>query len=414
MCGIVGIIDFQQNIKNSNVLDNMLYVQRHRGPDYTGKWVNSNVAFGHNRLSIIDLSERGHQPMFSADKSVAIVFNGEIYNFKILRGELQEKGYQFNSDTDTEVIIYGYKEYGAGIVKRLNGMFAFCIYDISKKTFLLARDRFGQKPLFYYFDGKRFLFASELKTILAYPEINKSIDYSALDLFLSLQYIPAPYTIYKKVRQLRASEYLIFRDKTITTKNYFDIQIDDSLKNVSFHDAKQLLRQKVNEAVQRRTIADVPLGSFLSGGIDSSIISALLAQNATKKITTISVGFDVESYSETPKARTIAEKYDTNHYEYILDLNEAKQNVENIISFYDQPFGDSSAIPTYYLSRVAKQNVTVALSGDGGDELFAGYQRYHLDRKFNRIQSIVPSFIIHPMLSVFRFIPRFVWTQTRF
>ncbi len=405
MCGIVGIVDFQQKTMNDKVLDTMLHVQRHRGPDYTGKWLNDNVALGHNRLSIIDLSERGHQPMFSADKSVAIVFNGEIYNFKSLRNELLEKGYQFDSDTDTEVIIYGYKAYGVDIVKRLNGMFAFCIYDISKKLFFLARDRFGQKPLFYYFDGNRFLFASELKTILAYPEINKEVDHNALDLFLSLQYIPAPYSIYKKIRQLQASEYVILKDKTITTQNYYDIQVDDSLKNISFQDAQQLLRRKVNEAVQQRTIADVPLGSFLSGGIDSSIISALLAQNTTKPITTISVGFDVESYSETPKARTIAEKYNTNHHEYILDLNEAKQNVENIISFYDQPFGDSSAIPTYYLSQVARQNVTVALSGDGGDELFAGYQRYHLDRKFNSIQQIIPAFLLHPLLSVLRVIP---------
>jgi len=401
MCGIIGFLDPKLYNIDREILLRMLGSQQHRGPDYSELWQEGEVALGHNRLSIIDLSENGRQPMFNFDKSLAIVFNGEIYNFKEVKETLIKKGYHFVSETDTEVVLNGYHAFGSSILQYINGMFAFCIYDRRENSFFLARDRFGKKPLFYYHDHERFIFASELQAIVQYPDLNLEIDTESLDLFLSLQYVPPPYSIYRNIKQLSASEYLMVQNAQLHIEKYYDLKLKPELCKLSFEESKKIVQKMVTESVKKRMMADVPLGCFLSGGIDSSIVAALLAQQSTQAITTISVGFEEREYSELDKARTIAQKYKTNHCEYVLDINDAKNNVENIISYYAQPFGDSSAIPTFFLSKVAKQNITVALSGDGGDEVFAGYQRYHLDKIMNRLQKYLPTQLLQAGANLF-------------
>ena len=405
MCGILGIqLKDNGKIKEAVIRD-MLQTQKHRGPDNTDYFIEGNIALGHNRLSIIDLSSSANQPMNSADGKISIVFNGEIYNYRELRNELKANGYQFASDSDTEVLLNMYHQHGESCLEALNGMFAFGIYDRRKRKIMLARDRFGQKPLFYYFDQEKFIFSSELKTMLQYPGLDLAINNEALDLFLSLQYIPAPYTIYKNIAQVQPSEYVSIGDNKLEKHNYFDIAFNPSIRELSYEEAKEQLRNKVIQAVKQRKISDVPLGTFLSGGIDSSIITAILAQNSSSPINTVSVGFEEKAYSELDIARTIAQKYNTNHNEYVLDINEAKNNITDIISSYDQPFGDASAIPTYYLSKVTRRNVTVALSGDGGDELFRGYHRYFLDQKLNMLQKWIPNPLLRKLLNVFALLP---------
>ncbi len=405
MCGIVGIWQNEGKIVENELINRMLQKQQHRGPDYCSYWIDNNKALGHNRLKIIDLSPRANQPMWNIEKTMAIVFNGEIYNFQQLKNELISKNYLFQSDSDTEVILLGYHEFGCNILSRINGMFAFCIYDKINNKYFIARDRFGKKPLYYSFINQQFIFASELQTLLEFPNMNLEIDSDALNHFLTLQYIPPPFTIYKNIRALQASEYLIFDGNKIEINNYYQFNLRPELIKLSYFEAKKLVREAVFQSVEKRMMADVPLGCFLSGGIDSSIITACLAQLANQQITTVSVGFDEQKFSELDKARTMAKKYHTNHHEYVVSIDEAKQNVEKIVASYAQPFGDSSAIPTYFLSKVTKQQITVALSGDGGDELFMGYQRYHLDRYINTIQKLVPDFALHSLFSLFNFIP---------
>jgi asparagine synthase (glutamine-hydrolysing) len=405
MCGILGIIDPANPSTLKGDLLNMLSIQNHRGPDAQGTWHHEGVGLGHNRLSIIDLSERGNQPMQTEDGHLQLVFNGEIYNFKSIRKELLDKGYSFRSETDSEVILKGYHAWGPDILKKLNGMFALAIYDRRDGHLFLARDRFGQKPLFYYWDGTTFYFASELNTFHALAHLNLSTDLEAVDLFLSLQYIPAPYTIYQEIKQLGASEYLILKDGQLQTRRYYDINIRPELASLNFEEAKELLREKLDLAVKRRLMADVPLGSFLSGGIDSSIITSLIARNSSKAVTTVSVGFESKAFSELPKAASIAQKYGTDHHEFVLSLADAEKQVVEVLQSYGQPFADPAAVPTYFLSQITRQQVTVALSGDGGDELFTGYQRYHLDLLVNRLTGIVPASVLRLMLSTLTWVP---------
>ena len=405
MCGILGIIAPFAEDQLNEILQKMLHQQSHRGPDAQGIWIGEGAALGHNRLSIIDLSEKGNQPMNTEDGHLHLVFNGEIYNFKSLRKELLALGYSFRSETDSEVILKGYHAWGPEIVKKMNGMFTVAIYDERDKHLFLARDRFGQKPLFYYWDGKKMVFASELNTFRAFPNLNLNTDFTALDLFLSLQYIPSPYSIYQEIRQLGASEYLILKNGQISTERYYDINIHDGLASLDFEEAKIALREKLELAVKRRLMADVPLGSFLSGGIDSSIITSLIAQNSSKAVTTVSVGFESKAFSELPKASSIAQKYGTDHHEFILSLADAEKQVVDVLQSYGQPFADPAAVPTYFLSQVTRQQVTVALSGDGGDELFTGYQRYHLDQLINRFTHILPAPVLRSLLKPLTLIP---------
>jgi len=396
MCGIAGKYNFQTDEPVAPELvkamcDKMIY----RGPDDAGVYTEANIGLGHRRLSILDLSELGHQPMSSHDKMLWITFNGEIYNFQSLRDDLISKGYIFKSNCDTEVIIYLYQEYGEDCLKYLRGMFAFAIWDKIKKTLFLARDRIGKKPLFYYYDGKRFIFASEIKAILEDPTVRKEIDFQAFYDYFKYLYVPDPKTVYKNIFKLDAGHCLTCSKEGIKKREYWDV----SFAEKSYCGTKKIseeLMTILNESVALRMISDVPLGAFLSGGIDSSGVVAMMAKQQNHPVTTCSIGFDSKDYDEIQFARIIAEKFKTDHHEFTVK-QKAAEILPKLAYYFDEPFADSSAVPTYYVSKLARQRVTVALSGDGGDENFAGYEKYYLDDIENRIRSKIPQFIRKPI-----------------
>jgi len=364
----------------------------YRGPDDRGTYTNAgelgngdqvHLGLGHQRLSIIDLSAAGHQPMSNEDGTLWLTFNGEIYNFREIRAELKKKGHIFRSDTDTEVLIHLYEEDGMGAIEKINGMFSFAIWDSEQNRLWVGRDRLGIKPLVYFWDGNHFIFASEIKALLADPNIPKEIDDEALFLYLSFNYVPAPYTIFKRIKKLEPGHCLVIENGNLRIAKYWDAprRNDPERKILSFRDQEKLYKQDLydllDQSVQARMIADVPLGAFLSGGIDSSIIVALMSRHADKPVKTFSVGYkDDKIYDETGYAREVANLYNTEHHEFKLSYKDMLEALPNIISSFDEPFADSSAIPTYIVSKETSKHVTVALSGDGGDELFAGYRSY--------------------------------------
>lgn len=397
MCGIVGKVVFNEGQKVSkDTLTRMHEKITHRGPDDHGVYVNNigNVGFGHRRLSIIDLSPAGHNPMPNEDETVWIVFNGEIYNFQELRPELEKKGHQFRSNTDTEVIVHLWEEYGVDCVKHLRGMFAFAIWDERKKQLFMARDRLGKKPLKYYIDDKVLLFGSELKSFIDEPEISKEMDLEAIHYYLTFQYVPHPLTGFKHVKKLPQSHYLLVDlsgdDVKTELKQYWSL---DYTKTLSLREEEweERILAKLDEAVRTRMISDVPLGAFLSGGVDSSAVVSFMAEASNQPVRTFSIGFEEEAFSELPYARQVAERYETDHQEFIVD----PQNIDilpNLVYHYEEPYADSSALPTYYLAEMTREHVTVALNGDGGDENFAGYPWYWLMRR-DALYRRVPKFI---------------------
>jgi asparagine synthase (glutamine-hydrolysing) len=396
MCGIVGKYNFSSGEPVPAKLIKMMCDKiAYRGPDDSGVYTDGSVGLGHRRLSIIDLTEAGHQPMASKDKKIWITYNGEIYNFQELKKNLIGKGYAFKSDTDTEVIIYLYQEYGEDCLKYLRGMFAFAIWDKDKSMCLLARDRIGKKPLFYYFNGKTLVFASEIKSILEDTVVDKRINYQAFCDYFRYHYVPDPKTIYNNIYKLEPGHYLICDKEGIKTNQYWDI----SFGNVSKDDMPCLsdgLLEILGESVGLRMISDVPLGAFLSGGIDSSGVVALMAIQQENAVTTCSIGFDSDGHDEIKFARMVNEKYKTDHYEFTVK-EKADEILRDLAYYFDEPFADSSSVPTYYVSKLAKRKVTVALSGDGGDENFAGYEKYYIDDVENRIRRVIPQFIRRPI-----------------
>jgi asparagine synthase (glutamine-hydrolysing) len=377
----------------------------YRGPDDEGIYISRatddgtkpkpGVGFGHQRLSIIDLSDAGQQPMSNEDGTIWITYNGEIYNFRQLADELKEKGHEFKSDTDTEVILHLYEEEGTNAVKRLNGMFAFAIWDENINRLWVCRDRIGIKPLVYYWNSKHFTFASEIKALLTDPHISKELDYEALQLYLAFNYVPAPYTIFKGIKKLEPGKYLLLQDGNVEIKTYWEPpdSIDPVIASLPVEDQieqfKDPLYEGINDAVSYRMIADVPLGAFLSGGIDSSIIVALMARNSSRPVKTFSIGFEDDPlYDETQYAREVSERYGTDHHEFKLGYKDMLDVLPDVISAFDEPFADSSAIPTFIVAQETKKYVTVALSGDGGDELFAGYRSYLSEYWYNRYMQI--------------------------
>jgi asparagine synthase (glutamine-hydrolysing) len=333
--------------------------------------------------------------MANENGTIWITYNGEIYNYRELADELKEKGHRFKSDTDTEVVLHLYEEEGTNAVTRLNGMFAFAIWDENLKRLWVCRDRIGIKPIVYYWDGKNFTFASEIKALLTDPIISKDLDYEALQLYLAFNYVPAPFTIFKGIKKLEPGKYLLLQNGNIETKTYWEPpdSIDQDIASLPFKEQLELFRgllyEGVNEAVSSRMIADVPLGAFLSGGIDSSIIVALMARNSNRPVKTFSIGFkDDTLYDETHYAQEVAERYGTDHHEFKLSFKDLLDVFPDVISTFDEPFADSSAIPTYIVSRETKKYVTVALSGDGGDELFAGYRSYLGEYWYTRYMQI--------------------------
>lgn len=378
MCGICGIIDYKQNtVINNELIQRMCTAMNHRGPDGGGIFIDKNdisVGLGHRRLSIIDLSPAGQQPMSNEDKKIWIVFNGEVYNFRDLREDLYRKGHIFKSNTDTEVVLHLYEEYSKECVKFLRGMFAFAIWDAKKNTLLLARDRLGKKPLLYADINERFCFASEFSALLESGQIRKEINYEAIDYYLAFGYIPAPLTIYKDVFKLPPATILTLNEKKITLEQYWQLEYSPKI-NISEADAAEAILQMLKEAVKIRLSSDVPLGAFLSGGIDSSAIVGLMAQVSSKKIKTFSIGFEEKRYDELKYARNIARAFGTEHYELTVKPK-ALEILPLLVERYGEPYADSSSIPTYYLAQQTSQYVKVALNGDGGDESFAGYERY--------------------------------------
>ncbi len=381
MCGIVGIVDFNRPELDIEALKTMTESLFHRGPDAFGMeyWFNNNigVALAHRRLSIIDLSSNGRQPMCNEDGQIWIVFNGEIYNFRELRQDLEQKGHTFKSYTDSEVIVHLYVEEGEDCVKRFNGMFAFAIWDRRKERLLLARDRAGVKPLVYTLSDGRCLFASEIKSLIRYPGVEQDLDFEALELYFTFNFIPAPWTIFTGIRKLPPASYLIMDRKGHHLVNYWDISHVAESSIDSIGEASERLHSLVENATRIRMYSDVPLGAFLSGGIDSSIVVANMARSSSQQIQTYFIGYSNDPlFDESPYASAVADMYDTDHHEIRLSPQDFYDVVENVVSFFDEPFADSSALPTYVVSRETRRHVTVALSGDGGDELFGGYRRY--------------------------------------
>lgn len=377
MCGICGVIDTRGRLFKEEVIRSMNAAMEHRGPDDAGVYFKSGpacVGLGHRRLSIIDLSSAGHQPMSNESGSVQLVFNGEVYNYKELRAALKEKGHVFRSDTDTETVVHLYEEYGEKCLSRLRGMFAFAIWDEEKQLLFAARDRAGKKPFLYTYDNGRFCFASELNALLQSGCVKKEVDHKAVHYYLAYGYIPAPLTIYRNVYKLPAAHSLVLRKGEVTVSRYWKLDYSRKL-HISVEDASDEMLRLLKEAIRIRLYSDVPLGAFLSGGIDSSTIVALMSGLSGQRVKTFSIGFADKDYDELRFARNIAERYNTDHHEFIVRPN-ALEVLPLLVERYGEPYADSSSIPTYYVAKETRQYVTVALNGDGGDESFAGYERY--------------------------------------
>jgi len=381
MCGITGKIYL--NDKTVSEQDILIMNEKilHRGPDDGGVYISPDqkVGLGHRRLSIIDLSPLGHQPMRYLDR-YEIVFNGEIYNFQEKKIELEKDGYIFKSKSDTEVIMVLYDKFGKECLTHLRGMFAFTIYDEQEKTVFCARDRVGKKPFKYYLDENVFIFGSELKAILTQKEYKKEPDYIAIHHYLTLQYCPAPLTGFKDLKKLEPAHYLFvdLKTKKVEKERYWKLDYSQKL-NLSEDEWKKRIMQKLEEAVKLRMISDVPLGAFLSGGIDSSAIVALMSKFSKTPVKTFSIGFEEEKYNELKYAKIVAKKFKTDHKEFIVKPDAIKM-LPQLVYQYEEPYADSSALPTYYVSKMTREYVTVALNGDGGDENFAGYGRYSVQK----------------------------------
>lgn len=391
MCGIAGFTQFNQvegDITTLQAMGNAIY---HRGPDAGGEYLDDKVGLSHRRLAILDLSEAGNQPMYSSDEGLVIVFNGEIYNFLELRQELEQEGVTFKTQTDTEVILALYEKEGTACLHKLNGMFAFALWDKQKQELFIARDRMGKKPLYYLEHQGRFAFGSEIKSILELDEVPKEIRLDAVYDFFAYQYIPDPKSIFQHIHKLPPAHYMVVNDEGIDIQPYWDV----SMRHVRAASEEELTEELVDViagCTKQRMISDVPLGAFLSGGVDSSGVVALMAQQSKKPVKTCSIGFDEKKFNETEFAKAVAEQYQTEHHEFTVHQN-VKENLEKIVGYFDEPFADPSLVPTYFVSELARQQVTVAIAGDGGDEVFAGYEKYSVDAVENRLRNKFPNFI---------------------
>ena len=381
MCGIVGFSSIRQFQSLRESLSEATSCLAHRGPDDSGLFFDERcgVGLGHRRLSVIDLSRAGQQPMANDDGSVHIIYNGEVYNFREIRESLEAQGHVFRSETDTEVILKAYLQWGIECLEKFVGMFSLAIWDSRKQCLYLARDRLGIKPLFYYFRDGNLLFASELKALMAFKSFNRDIDPDSIPLFLHYQYVPGPRTIFENTQKLLPGNYLLYDGQTLSTHTYWrppDCLEADKHADIDEEDRLRQLDKLITEAVSARLISDVPLGALLSGGIDSSIVVALMQKVSTSPVRTFSIGFNEEGYNEAPWAAKVANHLGTDHTELYVTPQEAMKVIPNLPEIYDEPFADSSAIPTFLVCSLARSHVTVALSGDGGDEQFAGYVRY--------------------------------------
>jgi asparagine synthase (glutamine-hydrolysing) len=374
VCGIAGVIGRLEDVIDSEDVHRMCQSIVHRGPDDEGIYAQGNVGLGMRRLSIIDLAG-GKQPIHNEDSTIWVVFNGEIYNFLELRRELEGRGHQFYTHSDTEVIVHLYEEVGADCVKKLRGMFAIALYDRPRKSLLLARDRLGKKPLHYALQNGQLLFGSEIKAILAlHPELAE-VDAEAILQYLYFSYIPDPRSAFQRIRKLPPGHLMEFRNGQASIRPYWDLPAYGTHPPISEDECLAEMERLLQEAVRIRLISDVPLGALLSGGVDSSIIVALMARASARPVKTFSIGFRAEQFNESEYARMVAQRFATDHHELVLEPD-IEETLHYLSGMMEEPFGDSSMLPTYYVCRMARREVTVALSGDGGDELFAGYDRY--------------------------------------
>src|SRR5712692_8226890 len=385
MCGIAGIVRADGARVDRELLGRMNEAIRHRGPDDDGFYFSDGVGLAMRRLSIIDLKS-GQQPIPNQDRTAWIVFNGEIYNYRELRAELEKLGHKFYTDSDTEAIVAAYDEYGTDCPKHLRGMFAFAIWDERTKSLFLARDRVGKKPLLYAQVNGQLVFGSEFTALLAHPDVSRDVDFEAIHYYLSFICVPAPLTAYRAIRKLEPGHSLLWHNGEVKIERYWQLDFSHKLK-IGEAEAGERVVELLREAVRVRLMSEVPLGAFLSGGIDSSAVVALMAQESSEQVKTFSIGFDEQDFSELHHARRVAEYVGADHHEFIVRPN-ALEILPTLVEHYGEPFADSSAIPSYYVSRETRAYVTVALNGDGGDECFAGYERYaamNLARRYARL-----------------------------
>ena len=387
MCGIAGRFNFLSGSPvDGALIQRMCQLLAHRGPDGEGIHVEGPVGLGHRRLAIIDLSPAARQPMGTADGQLWITHNGEAYNFQALRTALQARGHRFRSQSDTEAILLAYREFGVESLDRLRGMYAFAIWDAERRTLLLARDRLGKKPLYYLLDRAGIAFASEPKAFLADPEFKAQPDLEAISQYLTYQYVPSPLTAFQGIRKLPPAHYLLVQDGQVSVRRYWKLRYTPK-RHLTEEAACEELLARLREAVRLRLTSDVPLGAFLSGGIDSGTVVALMADLGARPVKTFSIGFEEKEYDELAYARLVARRYQTEHHEFVV-RPKAVEIFPLLVWHYNEPFADSSAIPTFYLAQLARQHVTVALNGDAGDENFAGYDRYVANRLAARYERI--------------------------
>ena len=425
MCGIAGWVRFDGRDADLNLLVKMTRTLEHRGPDEEGYFLNwpenlgsgggsevsvqylsgnpegsrteknrASAGLGHRRLSIIDLAS-GQQPLSNEDGSLWITFNGEVYNYQSLMRELTDRGHVFKTRSDTETIVHAYEEWGPDAVKKLRGMFAFAIWDENRQQLFMARDRMGKKPLYYSFSGNQILFGSEIKAILASGEVDRDIDLTSMSDYMSLLYVPAPKTIFTSIKKLPAAHCATVDKHGIQLSEYWDISFEPDYAD-SENQIMETLLGILEESTKMRMISEVPLGAFLSGGVDSSAVVALMAQSSRNPVVTNSISFSEASYDESVYAKKVADLFQTSHHNFHV-TPEAISIIEKLAWHYDEPFADSSAVPTYYVSKMARERVTVSLSGDGGDENFAGYRRYYMDARENLVRNLVPEALRRPV-----------------
>lgn len=404
MCGICGFIDInRERSDNKIIIQRMCHLLRHRGPDEEGFYYNDGVNLGIRRLRIIDLAT-GSQPIHNEDRTVWIVFDGEIYNYKELRENLKKRGHKFYTNTDTEVIVHLYEDMKEDCVIPLNGMFALAIWDDREKKLILGRDRMGIKPLHYTISSNSFIFASELKAIIAHPDAIRKIDPVSLRKYLSYEYVPCPRTIFQEIYKLPSGHVLVYKDRKTELTKYWELKFHQNLisKKKKTEEYQEQFIYIFKESVKKRLISDVPLGVFLSGGVDSSSLAAMMCQLNAGKIKTFSIGFQDRSFDESYYAKAISQFLGTEHFHKILDKDEIFKSLPKMIKFLDEPLSDASFIPTYFLSKFTKQYVNVALSGEGGDELFCGYPTYQAHRIatfYEKIPKVLRNFVINKIIN---------------
>jgi len=385
MCGIAGIL----GMDDKELIKKMVNTIKHRGPDEVGYYVDRGLSIGMCRLSIIDL-EGGSQPIYNEEGDIVVIQNGEIYNYRELREELEEKGHRFYTNSDTEVIVHAYEEYGFDFLKKLNGMFAIAIWDSNERRLFLARDRLGVKPLYYSVIGSKLIFASEIKAILEYP-IQRTVCKEALAKYFALRYVPAPLTIFEGIMKLEPGHYIVVDENGFKKEKYWELPVVELNGSESYF--QETILKMLRESVKRRLVSDVPLGAFLSGGIDSSTVVAIMSELMDEPVKTFSVGFTGKEYDESGFARIVAEEFGTDHHEIFIDIDDI-DILPKIVWYFDEPVADAAAIPTYMLSQLARRKVKVVLTGEGGDEVFAGYERYVAELKFKHLKCV--SFLFKP------------------